>query len=123
VAVIIRGKAKHFETENRLKGTVQRDFFTPFFSLTAYPGLNRHGYKRFRVLSNFRGVICTFKKSIAVFDSGESKIEPYATCIFSSVKMFLVSSVLLYIVHFLLHCPSKGRGSPSKFLKITLRCQ
>jgi hypothetical protein len=28
-----------------------------------------------------------------------------------------------WVVHFLLHCPFKGRGSPSKILKITLRCQ
>ncbi len=57
----------------------------------------------------------------AVDDSGESKIKPYTAHIFLLLKCSEQYSS--WIVHFLLHCPFKGKGSPSMFLKITLRCQ
>jgi hypothetical protein len=49
-----------FSTVLRLQMSLITRFFNAcFFFKTAYPSINRHAWKRFRIMSNFHGDICT----------------------------------------------------------------
>jgi hypothetical protein len=96
------------ESWDRLKGTVQRDFWPPVFSmkwLIMMPiDTPKSDFEFCRIFVVIR--IQNSKNGLpTIIKSGESKIEPSVTPIFDFFQW-----------------PFKGKGSPSKLVKKTPRC-
>jgi hypothetical protein len=119
IIIIIRSKIL------LLKGTVQRDFLTPVFFTKRLTLVSIDMLK-----SDFE--ICRIFAELLILKLSQStprcqwqrgvKNRALGRSYFDSFK-FPWWAVLNRIVHFLLHCSFKGRGSPSKFLTLSLRCQ
>ncbi len=81
-----------------IKGTVQRDFLTPFFFtkwlILVSRDMPQSDFEIFRILTELFVLKLLKNRLPAVNYSEESKTEPKVTHIFYSFEMFLVNSTL-----------------------------
>jgi hypothetical protein len=94
-----------------------RFFYSRFFTKRIMP---KSGFKICWILAELFVLKLSENRLPAVNDNGESKTGYLHFLLYWND---LGEQYSTWIVHFLLHCPFKGRGSPSRFLKVTLCCQ